>query len=516
MSSSILPLPRTAAGDPARPIKFLVGTTGCARDIRATLGSANYSYFFAVKALAPALERFGVWELVHQPESRLPYLAARAEAEGYRPVHLSVNPPHDVYITPALPTILLPFWEFPDIPTRSFGHDTRANWLRICNATDLILAPCTFTAETLREVGVTRPIAMVPIPLGPAYFDLPDWDPAARHEFAYRHESWGAPVAADPDAANPSAVPAPMSAPAPAPAPRRRRGKALLGPARFVYRGTRAGYHRYVRRWLSHEALEKIGRVKDAAKGAVLRRPKAASPDGPPRVPAGTLALEGLVYTSIFNASDNRKNQEDMISAFLLAFRDRADATLVLKLNTCPAKEVIEFNVLRHYYLGLGIEHACRVVFVADFLDQAGMLALLDATTYYVNTSRAEGACMPLQQAMAAGRPALAPTHTSMADYMDGEVGFPLRGHPEPTFYPHDPERRIETTWNRMVWSDIRDQFLASAELVDHRPGRYAAMAAAARRRVANYAGLPVVVEALGRALQALPDAPLLARELAA
>ena len=513
MSSSILPLPRTDAGDPARPIKFLVGTTGCARDIRGTLGSANYSYFFAVKALAPALERFGTWELVHQPESRLPYLAARAEAEGYRPVHLSVNPPHDAYITPALPTILLPFWEFPDIPSRDFGHDTRANWLRICNATDLILAPCTFTAETLREVGVTRPIAMVPIPLAPAYFDLPDWDPAGCHEFTYRHESWGGPPS---PAEIEAEIEAAAATHAPAHAPARRRGGPLMGPARFAYRGARAGYHRYVRRWLSHEAIEQIGRVKDVTKRAVLRRPKPASPDGPPRVPAAPLALEGLVYTSIFNASDNRKNQEDMISAFLLAFRDRPDATLVLKLNTCPPKEVIEFNVLRHYYLGLGIRHRCRVVFVADFLDQEGMLALLDATTYYVNTSRAEGACMPLQQAMAAGRPAIAPTHTSMADYMDGAVGFPIRGHAEPTFYPHDPERRLETYWNRMVWSDIRDQFLASAELVDARPDRYAAMAAAARRRVANYAGLPVVVDALGRALQSLPDAPLLARELAA
>ena len=504
MSSTILPLPRKDAGGASRPFKFLVGTTGCAKDIKATLGSANYSYFFAVKALAPALERFGTWELVHQAESRLPFLAARAEAEGFRPVHLSVNPPHDAYLSPALPNILLPFWEFPDIPARDFGHDTRANWVRTCGAADLILAPCTFTADALRAAGIRTPMGLVPIPLAPAYFDLPAWDPAGRREFLYRHESWGGPVAED-DA----------DADAPPAAAHRNGRRPWLAPARVAYRATKVGYQRHVRRWLSHEAVEKISGVKNRAK-SVVRRGKAAAPEGPPRVPASTLRLEGLVYTSIFNASDNRKNQEDMITAFLLAFRDRPDATLVLKLNTAPAREVIEFNVLRQYYRRLGIPHACRVVFVADFLDQSGLLALLEASTYYVNTSRAEGACMPLQQAMAAARPALAPTHTSMADYMDGTVGFPIRGHEEPTFYPHDPLRQIATTWYRMVWSDIRDQFLASAALVDDDPEGYANLAAAARRRVAEYAGVSVVAEALGRALALLPAAARRADERAA
>ncbi len=492
--SSISPFPTPTR--PVRPIKFLVATTGCARDIRGTLGKANYSYFFAVKALIPVLERFGHWELVDFPESRLPYLAARAEAEGFRPIHLSVNPPHDAYVTTALPTILLPFWEFPDIPSRDFGHDTRANWQRICNAVDLILAPCAFTADALRDAGVRRPIAMVPVPLAPAYFDLPDWNPNASHSFLYHHESWGGPPTSE--AERPS-NPKPTHAPTP---PRR---PAPLRLARFAYHKVRLGYHRYFRRWLSHEAIERVARVKTAAKATVLRRSQAAAGRAePPRVPVAPLTLKGLVYTSIFNASDNRKNQEDMLTAFLIAFRDRPDVTLVLKLNTHPAKEVIEFNVLRDFHRGLGIDHQCRVVVVADFLDEAGMLDLLAASTFYVNTSRAEGACMPLQQAMAAGRPALAPTHTSMADYMDDSVGFPLRSHAEPAFWPHDPERRFETSWHRMIWSDIRDQFLDSASTVDHDLPRYRALAEAARRRINDYSSQAVSARELETALTLL------------
>ena len=116
-------------GQSDRPFAFLVSTTGCAKGIRNTLGSAAYSYFFVLEALTPVLEKFGKWRLLDHPESSLPYAAARAEAEGYRPVHLSLHPPQDVYLTPALPNIIFPFWEFPDIPDRDFGHDTRQNWV---------------------------------------------------------------------------------------------------------------------------------------------------------------------------------------------------------------------------------------------------------------------------------------------------------------------------------------------------------------------------------------------------
>src|SRR3954463_11908762 len=99
-----------------RKIAFLVSTTAAAGDVRAHLGSAAYSYHFVVEALAPVLETVGVWRRVDHPESRLAFAAARAEAEGYRPVHLAVNPLQDVYLSPALPNVLFPFWEFPDVP----------------------------------------------------------------------------------------------------------------------------------------------------------------------------------------------------------------------------------------------------------------------------------------------------------------------------------------------------------------------------------------------------------------
>ena len=220
-----------------------------------------------------------------------------------------------------------------------------------------------------------------------------------------------------------------------------------------------------------------------------------------------TLGGGGLTYLTIFNLGDRRKNHLDLLTAFLSAFRDRPDVTLVIKLVTNRRVEHYEMNVLRHEYRSLGIEHECRVVVITEFLTEAQMDELFRVTTYYVNASHAEGACLPLMRALAGGRPAIAPDHTAMADYMDDLVGFVPRSFPEPTYWPHDPEQRLETFRYRPVWSDLRDAYLASADVAENDPERYAAMSRAARARISSYASRAAAAEALRAALDLL-DAP--------
>ncbi len=64
---------------------------------------------------------------------------------------------------------------------------------------------------------------------------------------------------------------------------------------------------------------------------------------------------------------------------------------------------------------------------------------------------------------------------------------------------------KTETFWNRMVWSDLRDHLVASAELVENDPMRYQEMAETARTRMAAYASREVVEEALRESLATLP-----------
>ena len=104
-----------------RPLAFLVSTTRWAGDLRKNLGSADYSYGFVRNAFAPLLGQLGSWTVVDNPESSLAYAARRAEARGERPVHLAFHPPSNAYLTPAVPTIVLSSWEFPEVPDRDLA-----------------------------------------------------------------------------------------------------------------------------------------------------------------------------------------------------------------------------------------------------------------------------------------------------------------------------------------------------------------------------------------------------------
>jgi glycosyltransferase involved in cell wall biosynthesis len=513
--------------DRERPFAFLVSTTGCARSIKTNLGAPAYSYVFVLDALAPVLERFGNWRLIERPESSLAFAAARAAADGFRPVHVSLNPPQDGYATPALPTIVFPFWEFPDIPDRDFGYDTRQNWVRMCRPANLILTACESTAEAFRRARVRCPVAVVPVPIAPEQFDLPDWEPTHRWTITCRHTELGrAEVSpstgrAPRDAANGfrrhswSLARSAFHRIYPWLDPRTvdnvaRVKESLLAvsrhsPPKLAYIAIRATYRRTIRRCLSVAALERITRSKNHLLAAMGKTPAVVVD---PLLPATALTLSGLVYTSIFNLGDLRKNYLDLLSAFLIAFRDRPDVTLVFKLATSPHREHTELKLLRENYESLGLRHACRVVVITDYLTEAQMRELMRVTTYYVNSSHSEGACLPLQQALAGGRPAIAPRHTAMADYMDNTVGFVPRSHPEPTYWPQDPEFRLTTERHRLVWSDIHQYFCASAELFDSDPDRYRGLAAAARERMRSYASRDVVTRVLRAALETLPAYP--------
>lgn len=482
-----------AAADPDRPIRFLVTTPVDLGDLPGRLGAADYSYGFVLKAIGPALDQIGSWRPVTRPECRLVAAAAQAAVEGFRPVHLAISPLQSVYLTPAVPTILFPFWEFPRLPDRDFGFDTRQNWARIAGSADLIVTACRLTAGAFERAGVTVPLGIVPVPVPPESFRVPDWHPGHSWTVRCRHVSWGGPSTETPHETSAG--------------PDLRESMPLRGLPR-IERGLRRRYHRYVRPWISDGAAHRVRRVKQS----VLRRAEIP----PPRIEPSPLTLSGLTYTSIFNLGDPRKNPRDLLSAFLTAFRDRDDVTLVLKLATSPVTELIELERISGLYRALGIEHRCRVVVITDYLTEEDLERLYRSTTYYVNTSHAEGACLPLQRALAAGRPGIAPAHTAMADYLDGAAGFVVASHPEPAAWPHDPEQRCETTWHRLVWSDLHDQLQRSARVAEDDPGGYLALSGEGRRRIAALASREAAATALRQALARMRRRPYGALDWAA
>jgi len=232
------------------------------------------------------------------------------------------------------------------------------------------------------------------------------------------------------------------------------------------------------------------------SRGQVFR-PAAASPPlpeeaGVPGIRSATVG--GTVFTAVLSPKDGRKNWPDIVSAFVIAHQHTPDATLVLKM--IGADPALWWWKL-HDVLGRMPEFACRVVIVHGFMDDAQYDDLVAATHWVVNASRAEGLCLPLLEFMSAGRPAIAPVHTAMTDYIDDANAVVVASDEEFCGFPHDPRNEMTTTRHRVSWQSLRDAFVEAYRLSTAEPETYAAKAAAAKARMQAFCGDAVVAAQL-------------------
>lgn len=202
------------------------------------------------------------------------------------------------------------------------------------------------------------------------------------------------------------------------------------------------------------------------------------------------IALDGIVYTSVLNPGDDRKNWGDMLTAFCHAFRDEPRATLLLKMTH---RSLGAFLGSFHYLLQRIGPVQCRVVILHGFLDDAAYRQLTDSSTYCVNTSRCEGLCLPLMEYMSLGIPAVAPRHTAMLDYVNADNSFIVGSSLEPGVWPHDTEARIGTLRQRIDWRSLADAFSESFRVACNEPARYRRMSDAARAAQRSFCSRDVV-----------------------
>ena len=184
-----------------------------------------------------------------------------------------------------------------------------------------------------------------------------------------------------------------------------------------------------------------------------------------------------LLYTAVLNPSDGRKNWEDIVTAFVYAFRDRADVTLLIKITNHDLPRFFEdiFTFFKELH-----PFSCRLVFAHGYLSDAQYDSLVANTHYVVNASRGEGQCLPLMEFMSSGVPAIAPQNTAMGEYIDESDGFPVASSPELTHWPHDPREVFRTHWHRIDWDSLYQAFKESERLLRESPQDYRKMALAA------------------------------------
>jgi glycosyltransferase involved in cell wall biosynthesis len=473
-----------AENRPRRAILLTCYDTGAVRG--KNLGTPGYSYDIVAKLFTPLLERWG--EVIRTPRDgrALDHAAEGARRRGFEPVHVSFLPFQDLCLSTKAPNVIVPAWEFPDIPNEGFDSNPLNDWAKAAQKCDLVIVGGPYTVETFQRGGIRTPIRVVPVPTPEVYFSLPPWHHAhpvllGCNAYVFQQVDEHQYVADAP----------------------------VVRPKRSLRSFVRQQVHLAYRHVLKplvpplvHQALRS---------GAHLFAPRLLDPFGRENQ-RRYLELSGVVYTSIFNPADGRKNWEDLLSGFVSALGDCTDATLVLKLI---AKNPTWAERIAQYYRCLDRRHRCRVVFVTDYLSEEQMFALTRATTYYITTTRAEGNCLPAMNYLAAGRPVISTCHTAISDYFSDQIGFVLESHPEPAIWPHDSSLRFKTTWGRLVWPSLLEQLRRSYELArqDHRA--YEAMAARGREKIQKWGHPEVVWQRLKAALDELDTMPMGERQAA-
>lgn len=421
------------------------------KTIAASLGLPEYSYWFVRKAFAPILERIGVLVPIASPEQDVDRIFRSAEGRGESCVYLAFSPPHLISTGLACPMVPVFAWEYNTIPDEVWNGQEKNDWREVLSQAPAAITHSRFSTHAVRRA------------LGP---DYPIW-------------SIPAPVADRQSGLRPTA--------------RGWRGSTVLEVSDALVFDSRAmdlSLFAYGRAAHSERAMRLLQTAVRQG-GRVTRR----------------IELEGVVYTAVLNPVDGRKNWADMAAAFIYAFRDEPHATLVLKTTHRDVNEAVTPILQDLAKLG---RYRCRLLIVHGFLNDEEYGRLVEATSYAVNTSHGEGQCLPLMEYMAAGRPAVAPRHTAMLEYVSPDNAFVVADHHRPAFWPHDMRQASRALRHQVEFADLVRRYRESFLVARDQPDRYAQMSKAAVEALSAFCGDRVVMERLTEVFRQVAPAEVL------
>lgn len=214
--------------------------------------------------------------------------------------------------------------------------------------------------------------------------------------------------------------------------------------------------------------------------------------------------LTGVIYCSVFNSQDGRKNWHDMMCGFCMEFRDDPDATLIFKLTHHDPIVAYEWVLETLYRLS---PHKCRVVVIQGYLEDDDYEKMVGATSYAVNASAGEGQCLPLMEFMSAGKPSIAPRHTALLDYLTDGNNFPVATSLEPGQWPHDLRQSFSTRRHRIDFSSLMRAYRDSYIVAKTDPDRYWRMSECANRDLKAFCSQELVESRLRDFLHMPADA---------
>jgi hypothetical protein len=475
-------------------VKFILYSQLTESSIRDNLGQPEYSYYFVRKGYQSALEQLGSVALVQHPETEVDAIFKSCWARGEPCVFLSFAPPHQTFLHLECRTIPVIAWEFNTIPNELWNDDPRSDWRFVLSKLGRAITLSSYTERVIKAaMGLHFRACSIPVPVpvreagvvGPGLG-------GGNIELVIRGTVIDSSIMGlSPDMCIPLDCKEIKRVQQVKPGEAMRPGAPRNEPTpRAAFRRQRLGW--------TDSCIERMR--QDTPENRPAFSSLKAMPNSGTRV-----TVNGIVYTSMFNPKDGRKNWLDLVTAFCWAFRDNAEATLILKIVNKDLKQHLDALVSTLCRLS---PFKCRVLVLHGYLDDLEYETLIGATTYYVNTSNCEGLCLPLMEFMARGKPAIAPAHTAMADYIDPSVSFVLQSSLECNVWPLDPRQFFRTMHFRLDWESLLGAFRQSYQLAKSVPGEYSAMARRAQDRMQEYCSIASVKERMRNFFHDLDAAP--------
>lgn len=515
-------------------MRLIVYSQVTAARIATSMGLPEYSYYFVLRDFLPVLRELGEVLVIEDPATEVDALYDEALAQGRRCWFLSFSPPQKTQLGLRCPTIPVFAWEFYGIPNEFWLDEPWQDWRYVLQRCARAITHSRLIVDMVhREMGEAFPVISVPSPV---------WDKFER----LRREPGQLPLQRALKVNLPSGVIADSNDPLVRPyisgaqamnhlmqairqydrtfSPRAQTEDAAPVaprdhlPRQSLYRITRRYLGEWYLRVLRPLLAPRSARLPLAPQMQLVvddagRRPEPLNPVEPKKAETSGLSvnlpdwqparvsteLSGVVFTALFNPYDGRKNWADMLTAFCAAFRDTPDATLVFKLGHTEYLSAMHEMLI---WLARMPVFQCRIVIMHGYLEGGEFDELIRATAFTVNASHGEGQCLPLMEFMSCGKPAIAPRHSAMLDYIDEEVAFVVDSWLDATAWSHDPRLAYRTLRHQIDWSSLKQAYLDAYACARHDPQRYQRMSAAAIERMRRHCSRAVARERLSVFLQ--------------
>lgn len=223
---------------------------------------------------------------------------------------------------------------------------------------------------------------------------------------------------------------------------------------------------------------------------------------------AGSIQLQGLVYTAVIEPLEELENWDDLLWAYCWAFREMKNTTLVMLLKQTDNRLLAFSRLLNTLY---HLEpFSCRVIVLCGPLPAQEYQKLIVGSTYIVSSTAAEAQCLPAMEFMSAGVPAIAPDHTAFSDYIDEQAAFVAESSVEWVAWPQDPRYVRRTFCYRINWASLERCFKESYRVAEDEPARYQAMSQAAVEQQRDHCSIVALETRVGEFFRS----PLLAEAM--